>query len=208
MDYFQVTFRTVKRWNSDRTLKPNLDKNKNKFYFYEQLCEVENLRETGKLTKPKTTAYERFLVHGELFCIKHGWHSRWRLQNKINPKLMSCNVCNQESKKRLAGEFRIRTLLVWSRQRAKKKNLKHTVTEKYLSNILSNQNYSCALTGIKFTNELKYSLDRIDSSKGYIKGNVQFVLSAINSMKMATKESNFIEMCTAVAKFKERKEDD
>jgi hypothetical protein len=66
---------------------------------------------------------------------------------------------------------------------------------KYLKKIWNNQKGICPYTGIKmelpkcgkdwdhtFTME-KMSLDRIDSSKGYIRGNVQFVCLGINYAK-------------------------
>lgn len=63
----------------------------------------------------------------------------------------------------------------------------------YLKELWDNQNGICPYTGIKmllpktstdfFHSLKKASLDRIDSKKGYIKGNVEFVCSAINLAK-------------------------
>lgn len=64
----------------------------------------------------------------------------------------------------------------------------------YLKEVWDNQNGICPFTGIKLilptNSNLKKidifhraSLDRIDSSKGYNKGNVQFVSTSINYMK-------------------------
>ncbi len=47
------------------------------------------------------------------------------------------------------------------------------------------------------------SLDRIDSSKGYVKGNVQFVHKHVNMMKSTYSEEYFIELCTFIAKHNE-----
>jgi len=44
------------------------------------------------------------------------------------------------------------------------------------------------------------SVDRIDSNKGYIKGNVQFVHKDINLMKNVLNIEYFIEMCKKIAK--------
>jgi hypothetical protein len=46
------------------------------------------------------------------------------------------------------------------------------------------------------------SVDRIDSSKGYIKGNVQWVHKTINKMKWGYSQGEFIEFCEAVVKHK------
>jgi len=43
------------------------------------------------------------------------------------------------------------------------------------------------------------SLDRIDSSKGYIKGNVQWIHKDVNIMKNKFNQEYFIEMCKLVA---------
>lgn len=43
------------------------------------------------------------------------------------------------------------------------------------------------------------SIDRIDSSKGYIKGNIQWVHKRINTMKNDMSETEFINWCVKVA---------
>lgn len=63
----------------------------------------------------------------------------------------------------------------------------------YLKEIWNNQKGLCNYTGIvlvlsthtsgKSDKRFAASIDRIDSSKGYIKGNIQFVSSCINLMK-------------------------
>jgi hypothetical protein len=44
------------------------------------------------------------------------------------------------------------------------------------------------------------SLDRIDSSKGYRKGNIQLVARIVNEMKGALPIEEYKEMCVAVAR--------
>ena len=44
------------------------------------------------------------------------------------------------------------------------------------------------------------SLDRIDSNKGYIKGNVQFISTAINYMKNNMSNEDTIKLCKIIAK--------
>lgn len=75
----------------------------------------------------------------------------------------------------------------------------------YLEELFKNQNSRCAISGafIKFErfknlNDTTASLDRIDSSVGYIKGNVQWVHKDINMAKGTMSQSSFIKMCTAV----------
>jgi hypothetical protein len=63
----------------------------------------------------------------------------------------------------------------------------------------------CAYTGIKLTLDINkkntVSLDRIDSDKGYIAGNVVFCATRINLMKMKMNKQEFIEWCKLVSAF-------
>ena len=49
------------------------------------------------------------------------------------------------------------------------------------------------------------SVDRIDSTKGYLKGNVQWVHKSINQMKSNRTDEEFIALCKAVALYNEGK---
>lgn len=64
------------------------------------------------------------------------------------------------------------------------------------------QNFKCALSGldIDFKNR-SASLDRIDSSRGYVEGNIQWVHKNVNLMKNCFEESYFIEMCRKVYEY-------
>ena len=88
----------------------------------------------------------------------------------------------------------------------RRKIMEFEITLEYLWNLFLIQNKKCALSGI----ELKFgrgihdksntaSLDRIDSSKGYIESNVQWVHKDINIMKNKLKDDYFIKMCKNVA---------
>lgn len=96
-----------------------------------------------------------------------------------------------------------------ARQGAISRNLEYSVTNDYLWEIYTNQGKKCALSGLPIdfqpsTNikrggkKQTASLDRIDSSKGYIKGNIQWVHKDINKIKQDLKEDYFIELCKAI----------
>lgn len=55
----------------------------------------------------------------------------------------------------------------------------------------------CALSGIEL-NESTMSLDRIDSTKGYTKDNIQWVHKEINFMKQELSDVAFIKWCSLV----------
>ena len=85
--------------------------------------------------------------------------------------------------------------------------MEFTITIDYAWELFIKQNRKCALT--KMPLELfkvihrklqgSASLDRIDSSKGYIKGNVQWVHKDINWMKNNYNQPYFIKLCKKVA---------
>jgi len=75
-----------------------------------------------------------------------------------------------------------------------------------VADMYDEQNAKCALTGwpIKFP-EVGHpqtslcSIDRIDSSKGYSKDNIQLVHKDVNMMKQSFSQEQFIKVCKSVA---------
>lgn len=67
----------------------------------------------------------------------------------------------------------------------------------------------CAYSGLQLTVVQKdcdwttstASIDRIDSSKGYIKGNIQWVHKRVNTMKSDMTEDQFITFCYQIANY-------
>lgn len=84
------------------------------------------------------------------------------------------------------------------------RNLEFKITVEYLWEIFKDQDFKCALTGWPIgwseTGVLHTaSIDRIDSSLGYIEGNIQLLHKDVNMMKQQYSQEYFIEMCNAVA---------
>lgn len=82
----------------------------------------------------------------------------------------------------------------------------------YAWNLYIGQNKKCALSGIPIefairnkSSEATASLDRIDSKKGYIKGNVQWVHKHINLMKNVYNQNYFISLCKSVTEYTDKK---
>lgn len=90
---------------------------------------------------------------------------------------------------------------------AKYRNQEFAISIKYAWEVFEKQNGKCALSGLtlKFweTNERTTnqtaSLDRIDSTKGYVEGNVQWIHKSFQSMKSNKTQSEFIQLCKLVA---------
>lgn len=92
---------------------------------------------------------------------------------------------------------------------AKIRNFDFDISIKYAWELYEKQNGKCALTGLDIpfgentTDKNDASLDRIDSSLGYTKDNIQWVHKDINIMKMDMNQEEFIKMCKLVCeKFK------
>lgn len=91
---------------------------------------------------------------------------------------------------------------MWNRLRYNKKEV--TIDIRYGWDLFVSQNRKCALSGlpIKFGSCPEYettaSLDRIDSSRGYVEGNVQWVHKAINRMKLDLDEDLFKHYCRLI----------
>lgn len=91
---------------------------------------------------------------------------------------------------------------------AGKKGLEFSISIEYIWSLFEKQNRKCALSGIDLcfrpscalsTNQTA-SLDRIDSSKGYVEGNVQWIHKDINWMKNDFKQEDFINYCKLIAR--------
>lgn len=89
---------------------------------------------------------------------------------------------------------------------AETRGLEWNLSMDYVADIMEQQGSKCALTGwsIEFPEsghpqEASASIDRVDSSKGYIEGNVQLVTKHVNMMKQQYTQEQFIEVCKAVA---------
>ena len=91
------------------------------------------------------------------------------------------------------------------KESARKRNLKFLIDMKYCWELFEKQNRKCVLTGLDLIfncgtrNSGTASLDRIDSSKGYEEGNVQWVHKHINIMKNQFDQNYFIKMCRLVS---------
>jgi len=90
---------------------------------------------------------------------------------------------------------------------AKRRNIKFSLKIKDLWDLFLKQERRCALTGIELnfrsridTYDGTASLDRIDSSKGYILSNVQWVHKDVNYMKQDLSQKDFIRLCYLICK--------
>lgn len=87
-----------------------------------------------------------------------------------------------------------------------RKKIDFDITIEHIWELFLKQNRKCLLSGIELVFPKHYqdksytaSLDRIDSSKGYIIGNVQWVHKDINIMKNKFQQDYFINVCNLIS---------
>jgi len=118
-----------------------------------------------------------------------------------------CKQCIKENKKV------IYEMLSSAKGRAKEKGWDFNLTNEFLKELNEKQGGKCAYTNINLdwdynrkgenriicaANPTRASLDRIDSSKGYTKDNVQLVTFVVNMIKNAFTESEFLSTCQLI----------
>ena len=85
----------------------------------------------------------------------------------------------------------------------KNRNKEHNIDLEYLKNLWEEQKGVCPLTGwnldlIRKASPNQASLDRIDSNKGYIQGNIRFIALIANLCKSSYDDQQVLEFCKAV----------
>lgn len=68
------------------------------------------------------------------------------------------------------------------------------------------QGQRCALTGWPLTMGTNASFDRIDPTRGYVHGNVQWVHAEINVLKSDRSERELLDLCRALVKWADERE--
>lgn len=88
---------------------------------------------------------------------------------------------------------------------ARQRRLEFDITQEYVSKLFEDQNGKCSLSGIELTlptnsrdKAFTASLDRIDSTKGYVEGNCQWIHKDINWMKNKFDQEDFIQWCKLI----------
>jgi hypothetical protein len=91
---------------------------------------------------------------------------------------------------------------------AKVRNIEFSISIDYIWKLFIKQNRQCALTGQQLIfrsrsgiSDGTASLDRIDSSKGYVEGNVQWVHKDVNTVKWDLTLDNFFKVCKMVVEY-------
>ena len=88
---------------------------------------------------------------------------------------------------------------------AKFRKKEFNLTIEYLQDLWEKQGGKCAISNVDLEYKLgrnfygqTMSLDRIDSSKGYVEGNVQWVHKQVNFMKLQMSKEELLEWCKII----------
>ena len=204
---------------------------------YQELADMMNLTKSSLsnkiirmgLKKPRQnfsdTKFKELLVLGKDVMDKNGWRyfcecdcgNIVSIERQSIGKQRSCgckkNPRGKDSKLwKGCGDVGGRYFEI-VKKGAKDRNLEFNITVEFLWNLFLKQDRKCALSGIELIlptyskDEQTASLDRIDSYKGYIEDNVQWVHKDINLMKQTLNDDKFINYCIEVAKYQELKKE-
>lgn len=137
---------------------------------------------------------ERFESGKDNYCEKHGRHKKWFKDGYA----IRCLMCVCEYQKNIHRKWSpYKRILTYSKSR---KGYENNLTEEFLMKLNEKQNNRCAISRIVFDNDKnKISIDRIDSSKGYLMDNVQLVTFNVNRMKNNFKQEYFINICKKIS---------
>jgi len=200
-----------------KKIRPKWEYNKTKHHFCSQECAKQYQKENTILPIPTMGEKYKSLTfikteekHNKIYYIcqcdcgettsiqRSKWKVTTMCNNRKNHKGEKCGAF------RGYGEI---SLTHWNSiiRGAKKRKLEFLIDIEYAWDLFLSQARRCALSNVSlimsknYGNKKTASLDRIDSSKGYIEGNVQWVHKNINKLKMDLKDDAFKEMCYNVA---------
>ena len=142
----------------------------------------------------------------KVLCCKCNSFVRWMQANELmdpNSSFMclKCSQAERGKKERLANGgteyLSINKYHKWEKS-AKRRNYEFSVSIEYLTELYLSQDKKCAITGEYLPDLEKASLDRIDSTKGYVQGNLQWVTIQANLSKHIMSMENLYEFCKKV----------
>lgn len=126
---------------------------------------------------------------------------------KITP---SCGCSDNQFNPKYAQTFEDVPEWFWGKFKkgAEKRGLEFTISTSELWNIFIGQNKKCVFSGVdlyiptkKTQPNFTASIDRIDSKKGYVIDNVQWVHKTINMMKMRMSNDQLINFCKLIYQY-------
>jgi hypothetical protein len=120
----------------------------------------------------------------------------------------TCRACrNDQRNRRIASNPATYLYSRLGRQNRSKNKPEVSIDKKYIEKMWEEQSGKCDVTGVhmtyqprdlKRTTGLNASIDRIDPSKGYCKGNVRIVCHMVNVMRNSGDDSDLLWWCKMI----------
>ena len=130
----------------------------------------------------------------------------WRKNNpKLAIKQSKAAIAKNKQRSKTDPIPALRNMITSARTRCKATGREFTIDIEYIEKLWTKQKGLCKLSKLPMSTEigsreLRVSLDRINNAKGYVKGNVQLLRSMVNNAKNRYTQTDFLNMCRAVAK--------
>ncbi len=124
---------------------------------------------------------------------KQEYQKQYYLKNK--QQLLS----KHQERNRRSPRYALTSILAMAKKRADV-----TVTQSYLLELYDQQEGLCALSGIRMTwatgksSPTSISVDRIDSDRGYVEGNVRLVCMAVNAFRSTMNDAELLKFAKAL----------
>jgi DNA-directed RNA polymerase subunit RPC12/RpoP len=151
-------------------------------------------------------------------CLCHCGRTIFSTPFEMNKRTTGCRYCSYKKVREKVFKrigYKNIPMYRWSsiKRGAAQRGLVFDITIEQAWDLLIKQEKKCALSGVEI--EISdgkpntrwigtASLDRIDSSKGYVEGNVQWVHKTINRIKVDLNEEEFINWCKLVVQNKDK----
>lgn len=169
-------------------------------------CTSFNKSEQGAWSHEGCFKEKPCLICGNVFKPRSGVHRFCSQQCKGEWKYIKGDMTTDSQYKHISGN--------WHRYFSRlccRSHKREVLSAVDLKEILIQQNYKCALSGVALTCKLERgnrcltnaSIDRIDAGGLYVKSNVQLVCTVLNSLRRDTPVDEFINWCKKVAEHNE-----
>lgn len=124
-------------------------------------------------------------------CIAAHNHAKY-LENMADSRKRKEKIrYNLEYQKKHTFRYRVQS----AKRRATERGLSFDISEEFIKDLYQRQDGKCHYSGLEFSDVTKHynwSIDRIDSSKGYTQDNVVLASSIVNTMKNDLSMTDFL----------------
>lgn len=159
-----------------------------------------------EIRKKKSNGH--YLIFYECFCDCGNYIKRINCSRLLTNKTNFCKKCNPNCCKNAEKSpnwtgYKLISGKYWSNltNNAKKRNINFDLNIEQVYFLLEKQNKKCNLSGMELTSD-NFSLDRMNSSEGYVLNNIQWVHKDINISKWDIEQNVFIDFCKQIYNYK------